>query len=362
MDKTSDKAIYRSVRIGSDRGRKGAAMTETALLCFFIYVPVLLLVIIAGDLTLDKEKAHVASSYMAFRVDAIDDTDLRRAFFPLATGSDEDGLSVRTVAVESDEIDETVPYTLPESSSGDYSGGPTEHQDDLQYKLYSLAVGEVHATRQLQAMPDGTVQFIEHLEREVDDAGEYLAENDIVELGNLPEDLGTHPVNESYELQTTASSRDYTQYVATLTDLMNGNCNAGGISAGGEMGELVPRFTSAAGLRTHLDSPFRWNLQETFGSADNYEGQKTEFVMHFGATDEVPEDDSFHGGYTYLQNPEAVPDASALRADFYELSPDMFTWQTSDGRNIAICDMVDPLSSERGPEHQKFLIPGDPRD
>ncbi|MDP6439981.1 MAG: hypothetical protein QGH74_10130, partial [Candidatus Brocadiia bacterium] len=67
--------------------RRGAAMTETALLCLFVYAPVLMMVIIWGDMSLDKERAHVAAAYMAFATEPLGDADLVEQFFPTATGA-----------------------------------------------------------------------------------------------------------------------------------------------------------------------------------------------------------------------------------------------------------------------------------
>ena len=80
------------------------------------------------------------------------------------------------------------------------------------------------------------------------------------------------------------------------------------------------------------------------------------FEMHFGATGLIPEDDSFRGGYTYLKNPLAPIIGDRLRNDLYELSDVVFGQD-----DLRICDMAEPLSSERGDGHTLFLTPGDPR-
>ncbi len=345
-------------------GRSGVAMAETALLCLFLYVPLLMMVIIWGDMTLDKERAHVASSYMAFRLEPVDDDLLVRQFFPTATGAGDATRSVRSVAVEADETEEGPHYTLP-SPGGDYAGDPLPF--DLQYKLYSLAAGEVHVTFELQAMPDGTVQFVGHWRRIEDDVARYLTRNGIVNIGPFPEGPIELPVGEELELETGAGSTQYSPYVETLTDVFNGAWNAGGEWAGGTMGDAAPTLESRAGLRTRFTSPFLWDLERERFRGARAEGDYVDldlprvggepgFEMHFGSTGLVPDDDSFKGGYTYLFNPQARPSADELRSDFYELSSRMFEYE---GRRLY--EMPAPLSSEAGERHVRYLTPGDPR-
>jgi len=345
-------------------GQQGAAMTETALLCFFLYVPMLMMVIIWGDMTLDKERAHAASSYMAFSREAIDDDMLVDEFFPTATGASDATRSVRTVAVEADDAAPGPTYTLP-VPSGDYEGDPPPF--DLQYKLYSLAAGEVHVTFELQAMPDGTMQFVGHWRRIEDEVAKYLRVNQIVKVGQFPEGTIELPVGEELDLETGGNSTEHTYYVDALTDVFNGRWDAGGTWAGGTMGYAPPTMESRAGLRTRFTSPFLWELErERFrGPAKEADyidlnlprvGGEPGFEMHFGATDLVPQDDSFKGGYTYLGNPDAKPSGERLRCDLYELSRTIFEHEGQ-----AIHEMPDPLSSERGEGHTRFLTPGPPR-
>ncbi len=339
-------------------------MTETALLCFFLYVPTLMMVIIWGDMTLDKERAHAASSYMTLRNEPIDDAVLVGQFFPTATGASDATRSVRSVAVEADDLAPGPTYTLP-VPSGDYEGQPPPF--DLQYKLYSLAAGEVHVTFELQAMPDGTMQFVGHWRRIEDEVARYLRLNQIVNVGQFPEGTIDLPAGQVLDLETEADSRHYTHYVDTLTDLFNGRWDASGTWAGGTMGNAPPTLESRAGLRTRFTSPFLWELER-----ERFRGPAREqdyldlrlprlqgepgFEMHFGATDLVPQDDSFKGGYAYLDNPDARPNADRLRNDLYELSSAIFEHQGQ-----AIHEMADPLSSERGEGDLRFLTPGDPR-
>jgi len=340
-------------------------MTETVLLCLFIYVPVLMMVIICGDMTLDKERAHAAAAYMAFASEPLDDAALASRFFPTATGGGDATMSVRSVAVEADQTVEGPLYGLPSGAAADYAGSPPAF--DLQYKLYSLAVGRVHITYELQAMPDGTVAFVASAQRDQNDAGRYLSREGIVQIGDLPVNLGTFPAGETLDLKTSAESAEYTQYVETLTDVFNGRWDAGGKFAGGLIGNAAPTLESRAGLRTRFKSPFLWELERgTFrGPGDErqspplnlprVEGEPG-FEMHFGATQWVPDDDSFKTGYTYLHNPQAQLDADYLRRDLYELSDRMFEYG---GQRVY--EIPDALSSERGEQHVRFLVPGDPR-
>ena len=334
--------------------RSGTAMTETILLCLFIYVPVLMMVIICGDMTLDKERAHAAAAYMAFAPEPLDDAALASLFFPTATGRGDATMSVRSVAVEDDQAVEGPLYGLPSGAGADYVGSPPEF--DLQYKLYSLAVGRVHITYELQAMPDGTVAFVAGAQWDQNYAGRYLTREGIVNIGDLPANLGTFAAGETVDLETSAASTDYTHYVETLTDIFNGRWDAGGESAGGQIKNAAPTLESRVGLRTRFKSPFLWELERGTFRGPRVQGEPG-FEMHFGATQWVPDDDSFKTGYTYLDNPQAQLDAYRLRWDLYELSDRMF-----EHGEQRVHEMPDPLSSDRGERHVRFVVPGDPRN
>jgi len=353
------------------RNRNGTAMTELALVSFFLYVPIMMMVIIWGDLSLDKERAQVAAAYMAFAQDSVDDEFLREEFFPLATGQSMGTLSERMVGVDADEIlqpgdaDYGLEYVLP-SGGGDYSVGEVP-EFDLQYKLYSLAAGEVFISYELQAMPDGTMGFLARVDIERDDTSRYLAQNEVVEVGTF-DDHFELPAEEALNLLTNADSKNYTEYVQVLTDIFNGQWNAEGIYVGGEMGNVTPKFESVAGLTTVLRSPFLWDLNREMSIRPGFvdptsdmdlptQGGDPVFALHVGAAGAQPQnDDSFKIGYAYLQNPDARPSGGGLRADLYELSTAMFE---HDGARIY--EMADPLSTERGADHLRFLQPGDPR-
>jgi hypothetical protein len=359
------RSVRRASLLG---GRRGAAIVETAILCLFLYAPILMMVIIWGDMNLDKERAHAATSYMAFAGRPLDNASLVEQFFPDAMGLSDATLSVRSVAVEADDENEGPFYSLL-SGASDYGGRPPEF--DLQYKLYSLAAGEVHVTYELQAMPDGTVGFVAQINRIEDEVARYLTQkgrysaDPIVNIGPVPGGSFTVPVGEELNIETGGASTVYTPYVETLTDIFNGRWDAGGERVGGIIGNAAPTMESRAGIRTLFKSPFLLELEQPLrgGRADVSESLnlprvagEPAFEMHFGATQFVPEDDSFRGGYTYLRNPMARLDAERLRSDLYELSPRVFNYQ-----GHKIYEMVEPLSSERGEQDRRFLEPGDAR-
>ena len=118
------------------RGCRGAAMTETALLCFFIYAPIMMMVIVWGDLSLDKEDAHVAAAYMSFAPERIDDAELAQYYFPGASGAPDATMSVRQVGLLNDDNATAPGYTAVGPSAADA-------EMDIQAKLFAMAVGEM---------------------------------------------------------------------------------------------------------------------------------------------------------------------------------------------------------------------------
>jgi hypothetical protein len=346
--------------------RHGTAMTELVLVSFFLYVPIVMMIIIWGDMTLDKERAHVAAAYMTFSTTAVDDEFLRQEFFPLATGARTGTMSEQAVAVDADDTTEGPLYELP-TGGGDYGlGEPPEF--DLQYKLYSLAAGEVFITYDLQATPDGRVDFMANVQIEQDDVARYLVQNQIVNTGQLASGSFQMPMEQALNLLTSADSKNYTHYVETLTNIFNGRWNAEGIYVGGEMGNVTPTYESETGLRTVFRSPFLWDLNKKMSLEPGFTSKSSDmglqreqgdiaFTMHVGATDLTPKnDDSFKAGYSYLRNPNVVVSASRIRQDMYELSDTMFEYN-----GARIHEMESPLSTERGADDLRFLTPGDPR-
>jgi hypothetical protein len=336
-------------------------MIETAFLCLFVYAPVMMMVIIWGDMSLDKERAHVAAAYMAFARQPMTDAELVDQFFPGATGERDATHSVRNVAVLQDETADGPVYTLPQSS--DYPGGePPPH--DLQYRLYSLGVGELHVLIEIQFLPDGRPAFVARVEHDDDDVSRYLTQNEIVNVGGWPTDPIVQPIDDGdIRIDTDANAGEYTYYVKTLTDLFNGEWNAGAFPAGGAIGNAAPTMESTVALRTRFQSPFLSDLERSdFGVHEGPDlnlpriGGEPGFEMQFGPDDSGTDDDSFRTGYTYVRNSAAQLDLVRLRTDLYELSDVIFD---RDGRQIH--QMPQPLSGEAGPEHTAFLTPGDPR-
>ena len=346
--------------------RRGAAMTETALLCFFIYVPVLMMVIVWGDMSLDKERAHVATAYMAFREDTVDENDLVDRFFPFAGGQSDPTGSVRTVEMNPAEDDRTESgpeFDLPRSG-GDYR--PDEAPEfDLQYKLFNLAMGHVHVTRSLEAVGGG-VEFVEQIHREQTDVSRYLSENGIVPFDQdaIPSDLTGGGGN------TPVDFRSYTEYVRSLTDVFNGEWEV--------TGDRMPRRESLAFLETTFRSPFLWELEREETGArrqrrqEDYVGGRRlpridgepGFRMRFGPGEERElGDDSFRTGYTYLRDSEVRPSADHLWEDVGELSSELFEYPETDAR-LAEMGSTPSMSAERdamGESHMRYLTPGDPR-
>ncbi|MCK4300801.1 MAG: hypothetical protein KAX80_14765, partial [Planctomycetes bacterium] len=129
-------------------GRRGAAMTETALLCFFLYVPILMMVIVWGDLALDKERAQMAGACMAFSPVAMDDEGLRRGFFPGATGEPDATYAIRRVGVLTDRIVPAPRYTT-------IGPGALDEEMDVQAALFAMAIGEMWGSLEWTRTPSG---------------------------------------------------------------------------------------------------------------------------------------------------------------------------------------------------------------
>ncbi|MFW6456683.1 MAG: hypothetical protein ACOC0A_00150 [Planctomycetota bacterium] len=359
------------------RSCRGAAMTETALLCFFIYVPVLMMVIVWGDMTLDKERAHIAASYMAFKSESVDEDSLRDNFFPFADGSSDPTGSVRRVSMdpaEDDRAAEGPEFTLPSSRTGDYSGSSPEF--DLQYKLYSLAIGDAHVTQEMQKGSGGGMEFVNEVERIQNDVTRYLTENDIVPM-EAPEEgmmtIGEGSAEDDVVIETGFDSRAYTEYVSTLVRIMNGEW--------GGMGETMPRMESMAALETTFQSPFLSELEREESApargqeSEQYAGSgpfprvggQPGFRMQFGQPESLEkDDDSFHTGYTYLRNPDARPDADAPWEYVGGLSSELFEYSDT-GARLVDMGQETSLSSERketgddGIDDMRYLEAGDPR-
>ncbi len=347
------------------RENGGLAMTETALLCFFLYVPVLMMVIIWGDMTLDKTRAHVAAAYSAFSGTAADTPQIQEVFFPGADGR-EDGLGQRRSAfVEDIELSAGPEFRLPETRAGDYS---TEHvpEHDLQYRLYSMAMGHMRVTT--HTVFDGGEVGLEHqIHQSRSQMARYLSEQGIVRIGSLPSTIRADP-GEDVDIDTGADSRAYTRYVEVLTKMLNDALTGG----------TMPRGESTAVLNTRMRSPFFRELEReedlVGGPRDLIgDGLPLFFEMQFGPPDQLlspwREDESFHTGYAYLRNePLRGYGGRPLLENLGNIgagavltgSREMFS-ETVEGRDINPGNMPVALSESQGPDHIRFQQPGDPR-
>ncbi len=370
-------------RTGFVHSRCGAAMTETALLCFFIYVPVLMMVIVWGDMTLDKERAHIAASYMAFRSESVDESSLRSKFFPFADGSADPTGSVRRVMMnpgEDDRAAEGPEFTLPSTSAGDYSDDPPDF--DLQYKLFSIAVPNTHVTKKLTTQ-GGSMGWQYQVHFDDNEITSYLRKRDedlpveqIIAL-EMPDSVGgTVGSQPNFEFDTAAESRAYTEYVRVLTDVFNGQWGA--------MDDTMPRLESMASLETTFQSPFLSELEREESApsrgreSEQYAGSgplpkvggQPGFRMEFGPDEDVDkeaesgDDDSFETGYSYLRNPDAQPNADRPWEYVGALSDDILFAYPETGARLKDMGRTSPLSTERhetGDDDMSYLETGDPR-
>ncbi len=351
------------------RGNGGIAMTETALLCFFLYVPVLMMVIIWGDMTLDKTRAHIASAYIAFSGREPDEEQVRDIFFPGA-GAVGDGMNtVREADIELARLTSGPRYELPSYPSGDYSGEPPGH--DLQFRLYSMALGRMWITTHVDAS-GGDVGFEYRVHQLRNEMARYLSRENIVEAGELPDDLPPIRPGETLQWDTGTESRAYSGYVEILTAMFNDALTGG----------RMPRGEVSAVLRTRFRSPFFRELEREYDSPRWRGGViggglPGTLDMQFGPRDAEGrrppwrDDDDFLSGYAYLRNPAAHPDGGSLLDDIAAIGIDgvlpetreMFR-TTVDGQDVNPGAMwrLQSVSSHAGPDHQRFLQPRDPRE
>ncbi len=351
------------------KDQNGIAMTETALLCFFLYVPVLMMVIIWGDMTLDKTRAHVAGAYLAFSGREQDSDDIRDVFFPGATGTPQGHGAVRSANIERMDLSEGPTYELPHPRSGDYSGDqPPDY--DLQYRLYSIAQGRFWLTTSFDGSGGGA-GFEQTIHQSLNDMARYLRREDIVDAVELPEDGLVVQPGENVSIDTGVDSRAYTQYADMLTEMYNT-----GLSPGGD----PPRAETTTILRTSFRSPFFRELERGYdrtrwrgGTIGG--GLPQSFDMYFGPQDEMSpgsqwaSDDSFHTGYAYLRVPEARPDGDSLLDILASIELRSFhnMFVVRDNPDINIADLPLAVSESEFAlvdgeyEHDIFLTPGDPR-
>ena len=342
-------------------GRRGAAMTETALLCFFLYVPILMMVIVWGDLALDKERAHMASAYMAFWPVSVDDEGLRSQFFPDAKGSPDATYAVRRVGVLTDRVGPAPRYTA-------VGPGALDEQMDVQAALFSMAIGEMWSSLEWTRTPAGQWELTPVVHTSRDETARYLIANQIVQAFDVPDEFQGLPGGSVSVGTGTAAARSPTEYALAVTRILNGDWVS---PVGGLSPNSAPLYLSEAGLWTDYRSSFMSELAGYRHGESEYEfdvptvAGRPAVLMKFGRYEAEPPDSSFRTGYTYLFNPDGVRGAGETRRDLWWLSDELFTFPAQQAA-VAIVDMELPVSTEGDePQYQfptRFLEPGDPRE
>jgi len=327
----------------------GSALTETALLCFFIYAPVLMMVLILGDVSLERGRAQMAAAYMAWSPDSIPADKLRSNFFPdsdreLGTGS--------LYSIQS-AVDGTsdAPGYFAATPSGD------NHDRNIWAKLQLLAVGEWSSGLQWQQV-NGQWELVTVVHRSMDSDARWLVQNEVVAQVNLPSDFSGLSEGENIPF---AWSGPTTRGVA-VTSLLNHRFSAGSPS---------PLRESDVELEIWHTSVFFDELDRYSFGEEQYdfdlpeEGGKTGIMLRLGSGGADGDGRSAETGKTWLFNPDAKPSGSQVRANLYDLSPELFSYQLPGGFYITMRDMQLPLSTiGNAPEDQRpfpFVQPGDPR-
>jgi len=334
------------------RCRSGVAMTETALLCFYVYVPILLMVIVWGDISLDKEQAHIAGAYMGFSSPSIQEAELAGLFFPGATGRSDATLSVRQVGVLRDDL-----YGAPDYTA--MGPGAPDPEMDVQAKLFGMAVGEIWSSVGSRFGPGGEWEMTATLRRRMDEAARYLLQNEIVGSFSLPDEIEI-PVGGSFRWSTgSGAASNPTDYALAATRILNGYWEGGRVAAGKD----APFWRSEAGLWTHFNSPYLQELarytdgrrarEMDIGSAPGQSGIR----MQFGRFSGEPKDDTFLTGYAYIFN-RGVLAYDPPRLMLCDASTELFG--RGDG---AMESMSIPFSDENTREDDRvYHVPGDPRE
>ena len=334
-------------------GVRGTAMTETALLCFFIYAPLLMMVIVWGDLTLDKEQAHVAAHYMTFSPQRIEQDVLADRFFPGATGQSDSAHSVRKVEVLRDDLSAAPQYTVVGTSA-------VNQEMDIQAKLFRMALGEMTSTLEWVSGPGGSWELVPVLRTQTDQVARYLLNNGIVRQFDLPAQIIAE-LGQAVSLATGAGAASRpTEYALAVTDILNGEWYPGAHAL----------HLSEAGIRTRFRSDYLGELGSYSYGERQYDfdlpadqgrpGVSMEFGRHGGE----PRDSTFRTGFSYLLNPDGlpgrpgVPDAGSVPEDLQQLSEDLFTFQGGQGvlRMEELAQEL-PVMTEY-PSHELYLEPG----
>lgn len=332
--------------------RAGAAITETALLCFFLYVPILMMVIVWGDLTLDKERAQSAAAYMAFERGTVEGRELRERFFPGATSSPDPTLSTRAVGVNLDRAVEPEPYTTEGPDAPD-------RENDVQQMLFSMAIGEIHSSLEWAESPSGGMELRPVIHTSRDEVARYLVNSEIVEEFSIPSEIHADP-GESLEISTgTSAASSPTEYAYATTRVLNGQWG-GGLAA-----RQPPLWLSDVRFWTAYQSPYLAELTAyRYGGRDYQFGRRMAGLRFEYGTHSREEQSggSFTTGYTYLFNTGGVGNAAYPRSEVWGLSPQLFGESDSGAR---MSEMVLPVGTLGDTPQQQlptpFLHPGDGR-
>lgn len=336
--------------------RTGAAVTETALLCFFLYVPILMMVLVWGDLTLDRERAQSAAAYMAFDPIAVRERELRQRFFPGATGSPDATRSVRDAGVERDRAIAPPPYTA------EGPGAPLERRD-VQQMLFAMAMGEISSSLEWVDAPGGGYELRPVVTTSRDEVARYLIRNEIVEDFSLPDRISVEPGEEVDLITGTSAARSPTEYARAVRRILNGSWEP--------MGEDdPPLLLSDIRFWTTYRSPYYDELAEYRYGGRSYRFDvptiqgRPGLRMEFGTRVTLAEEPGspFTTGYTYLFNPGAVRSPERIRGDLRRLSGRLFGFEGQDRRMDGMETPVGTVGQTPANQYpMPFLRPGDAR-
>jgi hypothetical protein len=330
-------------------GERGSAMTETALLCFFIYGPILMMVLILGDISLERIQGQMASAYLAWTPESVSSDQLRQGFFSDA-GSE---LGTGTIYTLEDSTDES------ERAPDYYAGQPTGGGDlrNVWEKLVVMAQGEGWSHLEWDTSGE-TPQLVSVVEFRTDSDARYLIQNDVVNAPDTPRryvGLG-EDANISY-VWPSPSER-----ALVVTALLNQEFDAGSPS---------PLLASRTGLSLWHTSVFfdemnrfEWGRHEMDLGLPRDPSGRTGIYLRLGEA--TGSDAAQKIGKTWLFNPQAKPSGSDARRRLYELAPELFSHALQSGVYVTLRDMESEFPSTVGAnvDEQRpfeFVEPGDPR-
>lgn len=342
------KTDTKRTRLIADEG--GSAMTETALLCFFIYGPILMMVLILGDVTLERQQAQIASAYMAWSPEDVSSDKVKSMFFADADAQAATG-STYVVTAASDTTEDAPAYV---------ASSPTGEDDkNIWVKLQLLAVGEWWSEMQWQVV-DGSPRLTPVVHRTMDSDARYLIQNLIVPDSQL--DTNFTGLTEGQNIAFNWGNP--TERALAVTSLLNHDFSSDG--------------TPPSPLRESRVQLGLWHTSVFFDELDSYKFGDKQYDLDLPRSDgqvglklkfeSVPEEGggpSMQVGKVWLFNPECKPSGTDVRVQFYDLAPDLFSYNTGDGVYITMASMLTPASTlGDSPDDQqpfRFVQPGDPR-